>query len=469
MHATPPGAVAFSHGGSNHTYVSTAIRGMGGMSGGPLCVRLDGGIYYPAGVYLGGNGQVVVRSFDSQVVTLFGRAEVSGNGGANNTGGGITQSSFASAGASSDPGAVRVTIDPPTAVASGARWGLVSNGVTRSSGAQIGSLRAGSYTLYLSTAPGFDIPVPQPVTVVGGQITDIIYTYQPNVEAPTITSATWAEGTRGSAFVYQIESSPSALSHTLFGALPAGIVFDPVLGVLSGIPQETGAFPLFLGATNAGGTGTMLCALVVRPVVANQQGTATHGTPFSLPIASSESGAGVAYNAYGLPPGLSINSSTGIVSGTPAATGVFHCLATVSRRGASASAILTITVISQELAQWRETYFGSIEGGGSSDDSADPDGDGQSNLVEFAAGTDPNDPGDIFQVLSTEKTEESFVVSVAGAQGRSYTLERCIRLGQDDWDEVAISGTLGTSGPTDLVDPQPPAGGAFYRVKVSAP
>jgi formylglycine-generating enzyme required for sulfatase activity len=469
MHATPPGAVSFAHGGSAHTYVSSAIRSASGMSGGPLCVRLDGGIYYPAGVYLGGSGQVVVRSFDSQVVTLFGRAEISGNGGANNTGGGISQTSYVPAGISSDPGSVRITIKPLTAVVSGARWGLVANGVTRSSGGQIGSLRPGTYTLHLSTVSGFDAPVPQPVTVLGGQISDITYTYLPNVDAPTITSATWDEGVKGSPFSYQMESNPPALSYSLFGSLPSGLVFDPVTGIISGTPLESGAFPVFLGATNAGGTGNMLCAIVVRPVIANQQTIVVAGAQFSYQVSSSESGAGVTYSAFGLPPGLAIHSATGLITGIPQSSGVHHGLVTVSRKGASASAILTVSVVSQQLAEWRTLHFGSIDGVGISADTADTDGDGRDNQSEFAAGSNPLDGADFFKVLTSTRTGLAFSVTALGKARRVYELQRRNDLVGEAWNTITTTGPLVADGSVFLTDGNAPLAGAFYRIQVTLP
>ena len=71
-----------------NVFRSTAVRGFPGMSGAPLFVQHDNGSHYPAAVYLGGTGQTLVRSIDSEVVDLLNRAELAGNGGGNSTGGG---------------------------------------------------------------------------------------------------------------------------------------------------------------------------------------------------------------------------------------------------------------------------------------------------------------------------------------------------------------------------------------------
>ncbi|GGM71871.1 putative Ig domain-containing protein [Dactylosporangium sucinum] len=75
--------------------------------------------------------------------------------------------------------------------------------------------------------------------------------------------------------------------------------------------------------------------------------TATVGTPKSLQIQASSSGSGqtLTYSATGLPAGLTINASTGLVSGTPTTAG--SSTTTVTARdttGATGSATFTFTV-----------------------------------------------------------------------------------------------------------------------------
>ncbi|HEY1052093.1 MAG TPA: hypothetical protein VGE39_20120 [Prosthecobacter sp.] len=58
--------------------------------------------------------------------------------------------------------------------------------------------------------------------------------------------------------------------------------------------------------------------------------------------------------------------------------------------GASATVPFTIQVSAPTSVQsWRQAYFGSSQATGSALDNADPDGDGLSNLAEFAFGTNP--------------------------------------------------------------------------------
>ena len=75
----------------------------GGISGGAFVRSSFQRYLYPAAIYLGGAGQAVVRAIDSDVVDLFLRAEAGGNGGENNTGGGITHTSVAGNISATDP------------------------------------------------------------------------------------------------------------------------------------------------------------------------------------------------------------------------------------------------------------------------------------------------------------------------------------------------------------------------------
>ena len=79
----------------------------------------------------------------------------------------------------------------------------------------------------------------------------------------------------------------------------------------------------------------------------NQSGTV--GTAASVPVKATDSAAGqtLAYSATGLPPGLSISSSTGVISGTPSTAGTYTVIATATDgTGASGSATFTWTIAS---------------------------------------------------------------------------------------------------------------------------
>lgn len=182
MHATVPANVGFAK-AYGQTYVTADIRSSGGASGGPLCVQHDNGNYYPAAIYLGGSGQTVVRAIDSSVIDLFTRAEVSANGGDNNTGGGITHSSLTAIGATTNPGAIKITILPEVAAQAGGGWRLSPETSYRASDARKGGLKAGTYIVQFRPLPGYQAPTQQTLEVPGGTERTITYTYESTLTA----------------------------------------------------------------------------------------------------------------------------------------------------------------------------------------------------------------------------------------------------------------------------------------------
>ncbi|MEU1498110.1 putative Ig domain-containing protein [Streptomyces sp. NPDC005732] len=103
-----------------------------------------------------------------------------------------------------------------------------------------------------------------------------------------------------------------------------------------GTPHGTAAF--------TSGTSTGNTVTVTGP---GSQSTATGGS-VSLQITASDSaGAALTYSASGLPAGLSINSSTGLISGTASTAGTYNTTVTATdSTGASGSATFTWTVSS---------------------------------------------------------------------------------------------------------------------------
>ncbi len=96
---------------------------------------------------------------------------------------------------------------------------------------------------------------------------------------------------------------------------------------------------------SSGGGGSGNTVTVTNP--GSQTGTV--GTAASLQVQASDSGSGqtLAYSAAGLPAGLSISSSTGLISGTPTAAGTSSVTVTATDgTGASGSASFTWTVSS---------------------------------------------------------------------------------------------------------------------------
>src|SRR5580692_11139571 len=163
--------------------------------------------------------------------------------------------------------------------------------------------------------------------------------------------------TVGAAVSLQIQADDTAtgtLSYSATG-LPAGLSISSSTGVISGTPSTAGSSTVTVTGTDSSGpsgsasfTWTVSAAgsnTVTVTSPGNQSGTV--GTAASLQISASDSASGqtLTYKASGLPAGLSIGSSTGLISGTPTTAGSSSVTVTATdTTGASGSATFTWTI-----------------------------------------------------------------------------------------------------------------------------
>jgi hypothetical protein len=165
---------------------------------------------------------------------------------------------------------------------------------------------------------------------------------------PVITSSLTASGTVGAAFSYQITASNNPTSFNATG-LPAGLSVNTTSGVISGTPTAAGSFSVTISATNAGGTGSATLSLTIgqaqqgAPVITSSlTASGTVGAAFSYQITASNNP--TSFNATGLPAGLSVNTTTGVISGTPTAAGSFSATISATNAAGTGSATLTLTI-----------------------------------------------------------------------------------------------------------------------------
>jgi hypothetical protein len=161
----------------------------------------------------------------------------------------------------------------------------------------------------------------------------------------------------GTAVSLQIQGEDTATGSLSYAAagLPAGLSISASTGVISGTPTKAGSATVTVtGTDSTGPTGSASFTWTVSPVNANTvtvtnpgSQTGTVGTPASLQIKATDSASGqtLTYTASGLPAGLSISSSTGLISGTPTTAGSTSVTVTAKdTTGASGSATFTWTV-----------------------------------------------------------------------------------------------------------------------------
>jgi Putative Ig domain len=157
----------------------------------------------------------------------------------------------------------------------------------------------------------------------------------------TVTNPGSQTGTVGSAVSLQISASDSASGQTLTysaAGLPAGLSISSSTGLISGTPTTAGTSSVTVTAKDTtGASGSASFSWTISPaantVTVTNPGsqTGTVGSAVSLQISASDSASGqtLTYSAAGLPAGLSISSSTGLISGTPTTAGTSSVTVTV--------------------------------------------------------------------------------------------------------------------------------------------
>jgi hypothetical protein len=119
-----------------------------------------------------------------------------------------------------------------------------------------------------------------------------------------------------------------------------------------------------LGATNATGSGSALLTLTITgaaPVITSSGSAGgTAATAFSYQITATNSP--VSYSATGLPAGLTVNTSTGLISGTPSSGGTSTVTLGATNSGGTGTKTLTLTVAHIVTLNWTASSSPSITG-----------------------------------------------------------------------------------------------------------
>ncbi len=115
-------------------------------------------------------------------------------------------------------------------------------------------------------------------------------------------------------------------TYAISPSLPGGLVFDPATGTISGVPGELKTATTYtITATNSGGSTTTTFTMTVNDIAPT---SLTYASPIVLergitilPIGPSSSGGTI--TSYSISPalsaGLSFNTTTGVITGTPTA------------------------------------------------------------------------------------------------------------------------------------------------------
>jgi hypothetical protein len=113
------------------------------------------------------------------------------------------------------------------------------------------------------------------------------------------------------------------------GTLPTGLSLDPATGVISGSPTIPGSYIFNIVAMDSNGcTGRQQCTLQICPAITltpEDLPDGRVGDSYSQTVAASGGTSPFTYavSSGSLPPGLSLDAGTGLISGTPTTAGTY--------------------------------------------------------------------------------------------------------------------------------------------------
>ena len=199
-----------------------------------------------------------------------------------------------------------------------------------------------------SVAGTFVVPISATNTGGTGTAT-LTITIAPAGIAPVITSPLTAVGTVGTPFVtYLIAATGLPTSYGATG-LPVGLAVNSLTGAINGTPTTAGTSVVMLSATNSTGTGNATLTITVAsaaiaPIITSPiTASGTVGTPFVTYLIAA-TGLPTSYGATGLPAGLTVNSLTGAINGTPTTAGTSVVSLKATNTTGTSTATLTIVI-----------------------------------------------------------------------------------------------------------------------------
>src|SRR5581483_6042281 len=215
----------------------------------------------------------------------------------------------------------------------------------------------------LSGTPTQGGSFPITVTVTDGNgCTGTSSGYTLTITCPTITVTNPGvnTGTAGVAFgqTFTQSGGQGTITWSETGTLPSGITLNTATGVLSGTTSQAGTFPITVTATDQNGcqgTGaTYNLTINCNTITVTNPGvnTGTRGTAFSQTFTVSGNLGTVTWSETGaLPVGITLNSATGVLSGTPTTHGSFPItVKATDTNGCFGTSSYTLTINCQTIS-----------------------------------------------------------------------------------------------------------------------
>lgn len=181
----------------------------------------------------------------------------------------------------------------------------------------------------------FDIKIQSPISITYDKFANPYYnSIAVSNLSPVITGGT-------ESLTYSISS----------GSLPNGLSISASTGIISGTPSLIGSYSATIKVANSTGSASTNLAFTVQDVPASSLSYSvptnfTINTALSLsPVISSTTGIVYSVITGALPTGVSLNSSTGIIAGTPKALGTFKASIQAKNSSSTLSTDVTMNIV----------------------------------------------------------------------------------------------------------------------------
>lgn len=222
--------------------------------------------------------------------------------------------------------------------------------------------------------------------------------------------------------------------------------------------------------------GTRTAPVAATPVITSSTtASGSQGRPFTYQITANNNP--VSFAATNLPNGLTLNTTTGLISGTTAANGIINISVSATNTAGTGTQNVALEIADESgstFAEFREARFSPSELADPdySGEDDDPDHDGMSNLLEFAFGSDPEDEETLAMPRIVNDSGMFFEYRTDGSvAGVTITAQSTETLNEVAWTDLTpvLHTQAGNLKTWRIALPTSGVSRRFYRVMVTLP